>query len=833
MNYRDNLSSKFAASLQCGFGTDAHTKVAEFTSSDEMIKLAAGYTIPDLSYEGITKFVGELFDRELHGLMEEKPNYAVNLTAISQSSIGLGAENAQGYISVFLPNNVELQVPFAISKGELIPFDVIQLGKERCPYTRENLGKIIMNIIKKETNAGGASDGYVGLEPRQNSTTTAGFLTNMLQVRSRGSVIPDAGGMFITASEKRFENVMDKIADLKPFDWGQVEKVASIIADRDREKMIKRFSDLGAESAEMVKTAAHKSAISKSQPWKKLSEIEHGTFVRIPEMKDSSSKLYQPEFSMTPAYVIRKFNENMFYSSDTSGKENNRYNGAHILVITNDHRFMIVPVTSSIICLESGDPLFKLKGKRLKSLENSGEVVLFKTMTGYTVPLRVGSIDKMSIDGVYPQATKDSIYESGISEGITARHPKTKKAQQVVAYNASAKLKKLHLNDISSMSYPQNIYYNGDKELAPRLSRSVEVYLSPNVGGKIRRYETKDVINELAKAQGTTSDTMKFLVGGANEYFIADEEQKCICLAGTLGKTFKNYQEIEDYMDLPFEKRAGEDFCGFYKQASANETVTVTKMNDAFNISVRYIEKEEDNEIVRDEKLTGLSESAVMGALLGFGFDESIAKNMIIRASNSGSVSNNLPLEHNTKNIFGGGKAKKIKKAIEKIKKNKVANFAAKYVVGKGIVKGVACATSKVLEHTSLPTNPQFINVVMGKLASDTAESKALSMEFEKQAVKCESVGYRKIAKALATSARFHEVASKALECPENYPHIDKIASEVIGIKKDIENVVSDIIMEKMASYKAGEFNLNPSYYTRAVYQLNDMYELATEMVNE
>ena len=284
-------------------------------------------------------------------------------------------------------------------------------------------------------------------------------------------------------------------------------------------------------------------------------------------------------------------------------------------------------------------------------------------------------------------------------------------------------------------------------------------------------------------------------------------------------------------MSLPFEKKAGEDFCGLYKQASTNETVTVTKMNGAFNVSVRYIEKDGDNELVRDERLAGLNESAVMGALLGFGFDESIAKNMIVRASNSGSVSNNLPVGHNTKNIFGG-RAKKIKKVIDKIKNNKFANFAAKYALARGIVKGTACATSKVLEHTSLPTNETFINVVMGKLASDVAESKSLSIEFEKKAVENESVGYRTISKALATSAYFHEAATKALKSPGNYPHMDKIASEIIGIKKDIEDVVADIIMEKMAAYKDKNFNLNPSYYTRAVYQLNDMYELATEMID-
>ena len=176
MNYRDNLSSKFAASLQCGFGTDAHTKVAEFTSSDEMIKLAAGYTITDLSYDGICKFVSELFDRELHGIIENKPNFTVSLSKATHSELGMGIESAEGIIDVELPNSTNLQIPFIVANGELVPFDVIQLGGERCPYTRENLAKVITNIIKRNHESEGASGGFVSLEPRQNATTTSGVV---------------------------------------------------------------------------------------------------------------------------------------------------------------------------------------------------------------------------------------------------------------------------------------------------------------------------------------------------------------------------------------------------------------------------------------------------------------------------------------------------------------------------------------------------------------------------------------------------------------------------------------------------------------------------------
>lgn len=822
MNYRDNLSSKFEASLQCGFGTDALAKVAEFTSSDEMIKLAAGYTITDLSYDGICKFVSELFDRELHGIIENKPNFTVTLSKATHSELGMGIEGAEGTIDIELPNSTNLQIPFMVAKGELVPFDVIQLGGERCPYTRENLAKVITNIIKKGQTDEMASGGYVSLEPRQNATTTGGFLTNMLQIRSRGSIIPDAGGMFVTASEKGWENIMDKIASMKPMDWEKVEKVASIVADRDYEKMIKQFSELGAESAEMVKTAATQSALAKSQPWKRLNEIPDGTFVKIPEKNGR-------EFSMTPAYVIRKFDNSMFDSE--SNKSTWGINS--ILVVTADHRFMFVPKTSMIICLEAQEPLFSLKANRLKDAKEK-DIILFKTSNKkYMHPVRV-------MNRVHKGMNMG--YSSGGSDNYG--HPVTNEKERYTAQRTDVFAEYLSVQLMSEKA--TDIYLRGEIEKGINGYYQRDIVLTKHPKFKaFKRVPFDMACRVIGTDNATDSDRVKFLIDSCRarggDIYLASDEKKCIILGGTFGRTFESFDALEEAMSFPMEKTASEDsLSSLMKTASNGEMVTVTASNGMFNVKVKYNEKDDDMFVSREQKMAGINESAVMGALLGFGFDRDTAQNIIVKALNQGSVTTLLPEKNGASKIFGS-RAKKIKKMVEKIKGNSTAHkvlkiaapIMASQLAGAAVESVAECVGKNIVLHTPLKHNKPFINFMFGKLASEADEARALSIEFEKAAINHQDVGYRKIAKALGATYFFTDACMKCIDNPDSYPAFDKIATEIVSKKEDIEGMVSGLIFEKAASFVNGEFKINPSYYTRAIRQFNNMYEMASGIAGD
>ena len=817
MNYRDNLSSKFADSLQCGFNESALTKVSDFNLSDEMIKLAAGYTISDLSYDGICKFVREIVDREMHGILDVKPQFTVTLGSAAQSEYGLGIENAEGVVDIELPNSTNLQIPFMVSKGELVPFDVLQLGKERCPYTRENFAKVMTNIIKQSNPANASSEGYVSVEPRHNATTTGGFLTNMLQIRSRGSMIPDAGGMFITASEKGWENLMDKIGSMSPMDWGKVEKVAQIVADRNYEQMIKKFSDLGAESAEMVKTAATQSALSKSQPWKKLYEIPDGTFVRIPEKNGR-------EFSMTAAYVIKNFDNNMFDSNNNKST----WGENSILVITADHRFMFVPKTSKIICIEAQEPLFSLKADRLKDAKEK-DIILFKTPSKkYMYPIRVVSRVHRGINMGYISGG------SGNNHG----HPVTDERERYVANRVDVFAEYLSVQLLSEKA--QDIYLRGEIEKGTNGYYQREIVLTKHPKFKgMKKVPFGMACRVVGADNATDSDRVKFLIESCQaqggDIYLASDEKKCIILGGTFGRTFESFDELENIMSLPMEKIASEEnLAGLMKTASQGEMVTVTKTNGMFNVKVKYNETDNDMVVSREQRMAGINESAVMGALLGFGFDRDTAQNIIVNASNRGSVTTLLPEKNGASKIFGS-RSKKIKKMVEKIKNNGTAHkvlrvagpLLAAQLADMAVESAAEAIGKKVVLSTSLKHNKPFINFMFGKLASEADEAMSLSMAFEKAAVANENAEYRKIAKALGATYGFIDGCMKCIDSPESYPAFDKIASDVVSKKEDIENIISGLIFEKAASFVDGDFTLNPSYYTRAIRQLNNMYEIA------
>ena len=147
--------------------------------------------------------------------------------------------------------------------------------------------------------------------------------------------------------------------------------------------------------------------------------------------------------------------------------------------------------------------------------------------------------------------------------------------------------------------------------------------------------------------------------------------------------------------------------------------------------------------------------------------------------------------------------------------------------------KGAEVLTKEVVSKTGLAQNPHFIKFVFGKLASDSDESMALSREFEKKALEYENKEYRKIAKALGTAHMFAEASRKVVENPYDYPFFDKIAADIVSQKKNIENMVSGLVMEKVAAYNDNDFKMHPSYYTRAVYNLNNMFSVANDLVQD
>lgn len=107
-----------------------------------------------------------------------------------------------------------LELPFLITDGELMPFDIIQMDGQRVPYSRENLQKIILNLdkqIQQEQRDGGSSESpYLGTEDYFNPSTIPGFMGDVLSIRDTHTM-RRGNGQYVTASE--YDYGFEKVAE--------------------------------------------------------------------------------------------------------------------------------------------------------------------------------------------------------------------------------------------------------------------------------------------------------------------------------------------------------------------------------------------------------------------------------------------------------------------------------------------------------------------------------------------------------------------------------------------------------------------------------------------
>ena len=119
-----------------------------------------------------------------------------------------------------------VELPFLIRDGELEPFDVIQMDGQRAPYSRENFQKIILNLNRQiemereSVTAGGVQSPYQTLEDYTNTTTTPGFMGDVLAIRDSQS-LRRGPGMYVTAAEYDYGFEKESKEKYNVFPFGQ------------------------------------------------------------------------------------------------------------------------------------------------------------------------------------------------------------------------------------------------------------------------------------------------------------------------------------------------------------------------------------------------------------------------------------------------------------------------------------------------------------------------------------------------------------------------------------------------------------------------------------
>ena len=122
-------------------------------------------------------------------------------------------DTGSGIVSIDVRGK-KVELPFMISDGQLDPFDVIQLDGQRCPYSRDNLQKIIINLdkqIEQEQSGGPAIsiNAYKTLSDFNNPSTVPGFMGDVLSIRD-AQTSRRGNGTYVVASSEYTD--MEKLA---------------------------------------------------------------------------------------------------------------------------------------------------------------------------------------------------------------------------------------------------------------------------------------------------------------------------------------------------------------------------------------------------------------------------------------------------------------------------------------------------------------------------------------------------------------------------------------------------------------------------------------------
>lgn len=198
--------------------TECKLKTALSNYSDSTLEKIAYMHIDNPTIEKVEDFVREYMLNELSFFPKQLEVNVEILPSKFNNERSELIDDATGVASISVGGkNVEF--PFMISKGEMLPLDIIQMDGQRVPFSRSNMIRIINSMDKlsrqKPTGSKGKTDDspFVGLTERTSPAMVNGFLGDVLAIRDTNSSIRSrSGGHWITAAG--YDYGLEKLAKI-------------------------------------------------------------------------------------------------------------------------------------------------------------------------------------------------------------------------------------------------------------------------------------------------------------------------------------------------------------------------------------------------------------------------------------------------------------------------------------------------------------------------------------------------------------------------------------------------------------------------------------------
>lgn len=258
-----------------------------FSSEDLYINKYAGIALTDPSPEGVEQFIKYYMSNEL-SFFPEKIDVKVEILPLEGNTVTPGGnislENATGVVHL-LYNNADIMLPYMIRDRELLPFDVLQIGKERGVYTRNNLKKVLFGIQAQvqQGQLNNPFSPYKGVDKHINQLTDHGFMRDVLRVQELATNYPVTNSSSDLTASELIDDLLEKVANLKPVDINYT-KYSFDLQEQFRHEEDKIAS---IEETEEEKIAAELRAGTLASKYLDVHHVPTGANVMLPD-KDGS-----------------------------------------------------------------------------------------------------------------------------------------------------------------------------------------------------------------------------------------------------------------------------------------------------------------------------------------------------------------------------------------------------------------------------------------------------------------------------------------------------------------------------------------------------------------
>jgi len=819
-----NLNKAFAASFSISQKNE-EKRAFSLTDRNSVFNKYASLTIDNPTEENISDYVRSYAIEELGSEIPKSISVSVDSLDFGDTSKTVAKKEKQNVnvtgIVTFHVGKKNIELPFTVQDNDLIPFNIIQMDGQRVPYSRENLRKIILGVLKGENeNKNGAVNAntpYIGFQENRNPMTSNGFLADALSIRDTVSRNRNLG-MMSTASF--LDDMLEKLANIKPLGDSDFEKIAkyATIAMKQKEKSNKQEKLAAEKENENVSRDDDKKYIAeKSAPSIDANTLPNWTLINFYERYGNSItnkkgiviKNIDKESVRMLFENKKKYNPDRDFTERRKADYNMVLSSINKIVLSEDNRVFVLSDGKKFPCTKCSpdDNHFAIHQTSISRAKKNTIFTILSDKNKQILP-----ISRLGWTQTKEPLTDVGKDYTGYYDSFEKANTKPNNKEIVTIALSNSQLSSLFSDDVPG--------YIGERV---RYKIKVKPFAADNIDSEYRVDKTKDDEFE------STSESQ----------IIVLENTPIVPIEGLI--THVVNKDVIPAELLQSDKVAFMDNVNLEKIAMDQGYVRVTcrdRNAGAYDVLVRYVDKSKKFFKEMKKEFNYVSEAKLRFILRALKFNDSDMRAIIIKSRNENyaqsAISENVKSEDYEK--LNGGvttniSKKSIKDSFGKIIKPETLVRRAALVAGTALTANAVknfiknSGPDSKLSGVLLGNKKSVYNDLKSAIKETTAETEELSIYFEKMAYETKNDEVLCMAKTATVCHNFNDMFNKVIDgeiyldtvsiaknIVKNKDELSKIASEVIDFNREQISSRNEIIpREKLASLVA---NIDITYKT-------------------